>query len=166
MSAANTNLAYDFSAFQSRTLTLPRKRLEVVENKSDNRRASAFFSIKAVASFAIVVTLLSLIIYNQATLHEMTGEINQINQQLTELKSDNVKLTSDLESIVSLRNVETRAHEELGLQRMDKYQTEYINLFGEDKVVLPEGAEQAGTAQKVKDTVNDAINGIKEYIGD
>ena len=163
---ATSNLAYDFSSYTAAPAPRRQPELRVVERKRSAKRAmAAAFTPKVFCVFTIVVTLLCLIIYNQLCLNELTGEINEISNQIKILEGENLKMASRLEMTVSLRSVADQAREQLGMNRVDKYKTEYVNLYQDDLIVLakPE-KENNGFTATAKLAVTSLFSGIKEYI--
>lgn len=164
MAYSNSSAAYDLSAYQ---LPKEKETPELRVHKSAPRRMlSAAFSPRVLSSFAIVVTMLCLMVFNQVQLNEVSGDINAVNKQINELESMNIKLNSELESANNLRTIGDRAKNELGMHRLDKYQTERIYLQQEDKIELTESSPEAGIGVKVKLSVTSAIARLQEYIGE
>jgi len=165
MAVENTSSAYDLSLFEAIPKRKEKPALQVVAHQSAKRSLSAAFTPKALGSFAIVVTLLCLMIYNHVCLNELTGEINQLESEIVRLESEYTKSASQLESMVSLRVVAERAKNELGLDRPDQYQTEYIYLYEEDKINIADQPEQpAGIAQKAKLAFGGLFGWVEAYI--
>ena len=145
---ANSNLAYDLSAFEP-TPKKEKKRGEigVVENR--NRVVIQMLNPQVLGAFAMIVTLIGLMVYNQVQINEIVGETNTIKSELQMLESENVRLESQRESTVSLRVVAERAKDELGMQRLDDLQTVRIYLYKNDKIESGENAPQPAT-QRLK----------------
>lgn len=162
MATSNSGAAYQLSAYQAERTKKRDPQLKVVKSARSN--ASAVVTVRAVASFAVVVTLFTLIIYNQARLTEITEDINSLTKQLEELKSENVVMTSTLESIISLTAISEQAKNDLGMNRLDKHQTEYIVLQQEDKIELTEQSPSETVTQKLQLRMAAALNRLQEYI--
>lgn len=159
---ANTNLAYDLSAFEPAPKKQEKPELKVMHSR--RYMMSMLLSPRVMVGFVIVVVMVSLILVNQAQLNEITAEINSLNKQLEILQSDNVKLTSELESTLSLDAVREQASNELGMQRLDRYQTEYIILHKEDNIELTDESPSASMGEMMKMRVTSAIERLQEYI--
>lgn len=159
--AHNSSVAYDLSAYEA-----PKQRakpeLKVVKRARSG--AAALFNLRILSSFAIVVSLLSLIIYNQVQLTEVTGQINRLTSELSELENENLKMTSELESTMSLRMIGEQAKSKLGMNRLDQYQTVYICLEQEDKVALTEYSPNQPLSHKIQSKLTEVIASIQEYI--
>jgi len=129
----NSSSAYDLSNFAP----LPQKEaqkapLKVV--KSQPRAFAGAFAPRVLCAFAIVITLASLMVYNQVYLNELTREVNSLNNQLAILESEHVRYTSLLESTISLRAVAQQA-EYMGMVRLDQARTVYVYLYEEDQII-------------------------------
>lgn len=161
MAYSNSSAAYDLTAYE-----LPKERAkpQLKLHKTPQKMVSAVLSPRVLSSFAIVVTLLCLIVYNQVQLNEVSGEINSLSKQLELLESENIKLTSELESTINLRTIGEQAKSELGMKRLDQYQTEYIELYQEDRIQLTQDSPDVSLGQKIKITITAAVNRLQEYI--
>lgn len=162
--AYNTSSAYDLSMYQPAPKTAPKPKLQVVEKKSAKRTLSFAFTPRALGAFAIVVTLVCLMVYNQVCLNEISGEINSIQSELTQMESEYVKMNSEMEAMVSLQIVAQKAKDELGMNRLDKYQTKYINLYGEDKIITADSGQETQTAKGESMSLLAILNSALEYI--
>lgn len=161
MSYMNSSSAYDFSAYAvPKQQTQPK--LKVV--KRSKKVISHAFTPKSISSFAIIVTLLCLMVYNQVQLAEVTNQINVLSQDVQELASENVELKSTLESSINLRVIAEQAKEELGMHRLDKHQAEYIYLQQEDKIALTDFSPTSSFGASLKLQITSFINRLQEYI--
>jgi cell division protein FtsB len=147
---------YDFSLFEMKTpsasnvSTAPKKREEkkpqmrVVVN---NRRKSKINNmvpasvrknsvVKAGAVLFCLLTVLGMLIYLQAKLDNVNRQIARTQQTLEETKSETVRLQMEINSIISIDKVEDYAVNTLGMVKIESGQVEYIDLSGEDKVIL------------------------------
>lgn len=161
---ANSSSAYDFSAFAAR----PQEKQQVSQPqlrmvRSQNRAIASVFTPRILCAFAVVVTLVSLIVYNQVCLNEVTAEISQLNSDIAILESESVRFASLLESTISLRAVAQQAEDDLGMTKLDQYQTVYVYLYEEDRIILAEGPEDSGGG--LKEWFEAVISTAKEYIG-
>lgn len=163
MAVSNSSSAYDLSAFQAAPKKQSKPQLKVVG--TPRRMLSTVFSLRVFSMFAIVLTLVSLIIYNQARLNELTGEMNELSDQMHIFESENVKMLSELESTISLHTVAERAKSELGMERATKYQTEYIYLYSQDKIERTEPSSDPDTAGETKSALQTLVGRLQEYIG-
>ena len=165
MAAYNTSSAYNLSAYENAgQKTAPQ--LKVVGKRSPKQALAVAFSPKVMCAFAIVVTMLSLLVYNQVRLTETTAQINSLNKEIKVMQAENVRMTCSLEATVSLRSVAEQARDQLGMERLDKYQTEYINLYQDDKIVLAREPEKESTFEKASLVISSFIKSIQSYIAE
>jgi hypothetical protein len=152
--------AYSYSAQEQ---PKQQSKLQVVGRS----KAHAFLRIspRSVALALLAVTIICLLVYNQACLTEISGGINAMNQKISEMESENTRLLSALESTVSLRVIEDQAKNDLGMQRLDKYQTEYIQIYAHDRVEITADAPSGNLFSQVKLTIGGFVRSVQEYIG-
>lgn len=162
MATYNTSSAYDLSAFEAAPKKQGVPEIKVVKNHK--KTLTSAFNPRVLSAFAIVVTLVCLMVYNQVQLTEITGEINGLSKEMSELESDNAKKTSALESTVSLDSVKKQA-QALGMQPRDEYQTRYIYLYQQDKIERTEVSPEPSGSEKAQLAVTSVWTRFKEYLG-
>lgn len=159
-----SNAAYDLSAYKPKPRQNPKPQVKVVGNRKPRRKLTALVNPRTVSAFIIVVTMFSLMIYNQACLTEVTGEINQLEAEIGRLESEYVRTSAELDSQINRQTVADIARDELGLDRESAYQVQWVNLYQEDKIESgPAGGEESqdgGAGQRI----NTFIGDVKEYI--
>ncbi len=165
---AHTNLAYDYTLFEGNAAPRRRERtkpeLRVVRAKQ--AAFSRAFSPQVLSTFCIVVTLVSLIVYNQVCLNEVTGDISTLDAEIARLESDSVRYASLLESTVSLRAVAEQAESELGMSRLDPQKTVYVSLYEGDRIILSQTQETAAAPSGgLLAAAHSFLTGVKEYFG-
>lgn len=99
-------------------------------------RWTALQTAKVLAVSVLLLTMLSTLLYGRFKVDELDREIANINAEITAAQSENVRLNMKIDSVISLKNVEDYAQTKLGMVKMENHQIEYIDLSGEDKVVL------------------------------
>lgn len=160
-------LAYDYSLFESSpSKEQPKQQkpqLKMV--RSQPRAFAGAFSPKVVCTFLVVVALLSLIVYCQVCLNEVTGQISRLKEEISILDSDSMRYASLLESTVSLRAVAQQAEEELGMSKLDQYQTCYVYLYEKDQIVLAENPQTQTADDSVFAVIGSLLGTAKEYFG-
>ncbi len=92
--------------------------------------------ILIVSAFALV--LFFLVINSYVQLNEVYSDISSASTELNELKSDNVRMQTELEGQASIRNIKQYAEERLGLKKMAQSQIQYIQIQTEDEVIVEE----------------------------
>jgi len=163
---ANTSSAYDYSAFGAQPQVQERhKKPQLRVVRSVPRAFASAFRPDVLCAFVIVVAMASLILYNQVCLNEVNGEINRLNTQLVILESESVRFASLLESAISLRAVADQAENELGMRKLDKYQTVYMYLYEQDQIILTRNPVEENPENGVLSVLGHAIETVKEYIG-
>lgn len=155
------NEAYDLSLFEQRA-----KKERVQLKKLPSVKKQPRLQVAAMLAGRFLVALLvgaiiSVGIYNRAILTETVDNITHANDDLAKLQSEQTRLAMELDEKVSIKNIEEYATNQLGLSRMDKYQTTYIALAGNDQI-----AEQVKTEEKPKLSlnINDLFYKLVEYI--
>lgn len=109
------------------------------------------YSVPKTLVIALVATLLfGLVIYSYVQLNSMYSKVTTATSELTELKSENVRLESKLQSQVSVRNVEEYAENILGMEKLDSSQIKYIQIQEKDIVTLPKEEENIFVRLKIR----------------
>jgi hypothetical protein len=162
--ATNTSSAYDLNAFEAAQSPKRLRREDVKVVKTPKQFLATVVTVKSLTGFLIAVAGVCVMVYNNVCLTEVTGQINALNAEMTRLTSDYVKMESQQGSAMSPRAVAELAENELGLKRMDKYQTEYIVLHHEDKIEVSEVPASESIGVKAKLLFTSAMNRMKEYI--
>jgi len=172
MGYSNSSAAYKLPAnaahVSRKVKTTPKQRptpkLAVVGSKARRRTLTSLLNPRSVSAFVIVVTLVSLIVYNQVCLTEITGEINNFKVEITKLQSEYTLTQSELDSQLSRQTVSEVARSELGLDRESAYQTRWVNLYQEDKIERGGQTDDISAAESFRVKVSGFLNSVKEYI--
>ena len=136
-----TSTAYDLSAFAPAPQT--EKPVRVVKPRRAAPREERKFLTKLSIYIVAIVLLMAATVMSRMKLTETMSDISSRTSELTELQSANAYLNYKLESLVSLKNAENYAINELGLVKMDSSRIEYVNLQNENEIVT-DGGETAG----------------------
>lgn len=135
------NEAYDLSLFEPK----PAKVVELKPNKKMQKAQQRKNAIQSLLNTAAtlfvascVIAVMGLMIFNRVQLTEMDSVINQKQQQLVVLQSENTRLTDELARKTTTKQVEDYASNTLGMQKAEPAQIEYINPENSDKTVLPQ----------------------------
>lgn len=150
-----TSTAYDFSAFAPEPQQ-PEKKVRVVHTSDPRKKEDRRFAAKLTAYAVVIVLLMTATVYSRLKLTETKSEINSRTSDLTELQSQNAYLNYQLESLVSLKNAENYAVNQLGLVKMDSNRIEYMNLQDKNEIVAEQGSEPFG--EKVETFFNAVID--------
>ena len=125
------NVAYDIALFEDRTavrgnrvLKLPRSKLrkDLVKLKKVSLR------FKVLAFFTFFVVTLSMMIFNQIQLTELTDKIRQKSEELDAKKSYHTQLEVKHSKNYSTQALEDYAKNKLNMHKTDASKLEYINL--------------------------------------
>ena len=147
--------SYDIAALQPKVKQPPE--LKVVKNRqfADNRAV-----LKAFGVFAVSLLVIAVMLYNNVILTELNDEIDYYQEQYEVLKSENRRMEVELEGKISLRNIEEKATQDLGMARMESYQVEYVDLSEGDKVTVASPAQEG-----IFSRLSDAFGSFLEYLG-
>lgn len=120
-------------------------------------RKSHIASAKILACVLAVCSVFAAVLYLNVTLDEKATRINSINSDIEIAKSENVRLESALEGMVSIDKVEQFAQENLGMVKLEDYRITYFNSGEENHVVI------SGGKSYNDNTIIAKMNEIKEY---
>ena len=161
----NTNLAYDLSLFdvdeeeQKRREQRRKKKeetIKITEKKAVGRNGNAFTALTAVACAAIVAFT---ILYGKVQLSDYTTQISEVKTQIEQEEREHLRLETELDSMMTLDNVEKIAAQELGLQKTQNSQITVITLNTEE---MTEVAEENSN---IFVSIQNWFQSILEYLG-
>ena len=160
--AVRGNTAYDLSVYEPKNQPAPQKQqdpnIKVKKNpKPVARRESAF---KMFMRAAFVLLALCAILYGKVESNALFSEIHSLEQELKNLRSENITLAAEYESRTSLKNVEDYAENVLGLKKLDKAQIEYVELPGDSVIEIVETENK-----NIFIIIRNKINELREYLG-
>lgn len=150
MDYARQSTAYDLSRYEQHLRPQPPE-LHVVGRGNSRAAANRALGLRLACTALAVVSMLAVMLYNNATLTELTEEYNAQSTRYEELKSEGVRLQSELEGKMSLRNVEDYASANMGLSKTEAYQIEYVQLNKGDRVVLAQSPANAGPWGRIQE---------------
>lgn len=149
--------AYDLEMFENRP-GRAKPRVRAVKGRKKARR----FSLQAAKTIAVTVLMAALTIgflYSQATITELTVDIQSTQSDLVSEQSTYTYLSGVLDSKTSLRNVEQVAAGELGLVKVDRSQVTYFSLESESVIQRPETA-----AQRLTEFLSTSLLSLMNYL--
>ena len=156
----NDTSAYNFSLFMPRGAAqaqpqpqqeprqLPRKnnilhmpKDHLAKTRKNRRRGKNRAAVRRVILMVIGATIALFMIFGWVRLAELTEQIEDATEQLTEAESLYTQYQMRSDSQLSLTAVEQYATEQLGMAKAEQTQMEYIELSSNDKgeVVQPDG---------------------------
>lgn len=146
----NESVAYDLEKFQPRRLKVKNPPLVVSKpNVKARAKRRAAMVLKVAAVIVLGVGAIVIMLYSRAVLTELNQKIDSQTAMLGDLRSEQTRLSAQLEAKVSLRNVEEYASQTLGMAVMDKNQVTYVTLSDGDQIEL--------TSESPKQTLVDRI---------
>lgn len=138
------------------------------EEKPEDRRASNITMKKippkrgsASKVFLLAFSVFSIcfvVISGKVETSKIYRQISSAERNLESVQSENVRLQSELESKMTLKNVEEYAVKVLGLQKLNNTQIEYVETQTDDVVEIPE--EDKNFFVRIKDKFDKLV----EYI--
>lgn len=146
----NTDNADDFN-----TEAVERERNISVKNNKNQQRGMA---VKGFLLAVCSLLLLSCFIYAKVQLNEVYNDISAAKKTNELLQSENVRMQSELETKMSMKNVEDYAENILGLEKLDKSQIVYMEVQSDS--VTEVKTEEKSFFVKVRDKFDDLL----EYI--
>ena len=169
---------YDFALFEPTQSTAARKiapapkkakavrkpKLEIVEKPKKTYEqvkkemtVTARQTVVAIGLATLFIVMIAMLLVGRFRGDELDREILSLNAQITAAESENVRLNMEIDSVISLKNVEEYAITNLGMVKMEGNQIEYIDLSGEDKIVL------SGN-KKLNSSNGSVISRVMEYM--
>ncbi|EEG29201.1 putative cell division protein FtsL [[Clostridium] methylpentosum DSM 5476] len=133
--AYRSNLAYETSP---RRVPLPEQKPEI---RRVPKKSGYIKPYKAILLIVIAVAITASMIYSRAQLNVLNDQNNKLTTEYQTQKSENVRLSAELDSIMSFTNVEQFAEKQLGLRKMDQNQVEYISVPRGNTIEIPEHKE-------------------------
>ncbi len=127
----------------------------IAMKKSPEKRGSA---IKIFFVALLILAMIFTVLYGNVETNRMYRQISDKNAILENVQSENARLKSELESKMTLKNIEEYATKVLGLQKLDSSQIKYVKTQTDDIVEIPE--EDTNLYTKIKNK----FEGFMEYI--
>lgn len=160
---AKHNLAYDLSRYEN-AVTQAEKEKSTEKNKRaaiNHVRQKASTQGSAPMVFVLACTaglLLGMVIYGKVDQAAIHTEIAKQTRYVDILRSENVRMKSELEGKSSIKTVEEYAENVLGMKKLDKSQIEYISIENGNVIDIPE------TNNNIFVKIKNAFNDFLEYI--
>ncbi len=111
----------------SRSRTITPERMAEEKRERERREARSRF-VRVLALGILAVIAVTMLISSRVDYHELTMEIDNANDKLTELEQDYEALRVKFDTKMSDAAVEEYAVSNLGMQKRENSQTEYISL--------------------------------------
>ncbi len=160
----NSNLAYDLSLFEvdeefERKKEKKREEkssIKITEKKAVARNGNAFATV---AAAGVCIAIAFSILYSKVELADYTAMISEVKTELETEQRENDRLNAELDSMVTLDNVENIAASELGLQKTQNSQINFVTLNTEKMTELAE------TDTNIFVSIKDWFYDVLEYLG-
>lgn len=143
-SSAARKIQYDLERFEQHTPEITRV----------PRKERVVHPVKILFSAALIIGMISVMLYGRVQITEIGESINIAKTELSALQSEQVRMQSELESLMSLKTVEEISVGQLGMVKPDSSQVTYLQ-------VQHNRVETAVT----EDTALEKIVGFLEKIG-
>lgn len=151
---SKNNLAYDLEKFED---AAPEKTPKIRVRRQ--RAESTGSAPKLIAMAVAAGMLLGALIYGKVENTAIHSEIAAEAQYVEMLKSENVRMQSELEEKTALKSVESYAEDILGMQKLDKSQIEYVSISNGNIVDIPENDDNFFV--RLKNSFDDFVEYLK-----
>lgn len=158
--AVNVELAYEYPERLGADEFDEEYEDRIKRTRIANKRRKNAANVRTFMAALIVATLFVIMTYGKVELSKLYSEYAAMESELAVLKSENVSLESELAQQTGLTKVEDYAEEQLGLQKLDKSQIEYVEIK-EDTAAAPVAAEETNIFVKIMNWWYDVL----EYLG-
>lgn len=133
------------------------------ERRAKSRPAPAM-SIRSKIAWGILMviamTLMGSLIYGRVEISRLYNERAGLEKELSQLQNENVGMQSEIAERMNMTKVEEYARNDLGLQKLDKSQIEYIEV---ETPSVAEVRQESGEDVFVR--IRHWFNRMTEYIG-
>ena len=131
-----TQAAYDLNTKTKSSGQYRAPRVRVVRGRSGlDKLRQTVAALRSVLVAALVLGLVVSLLYSQATITELSGEIESARQELTQAQSTYDYLSGRMDDITSSTNIQEIAEGKLGLVKADASQITYITMEGKSLIV-------------------------------
>lgn len=108
--------------------------------QSAQRKSSTLKTFKLVGAFSVIVVLAFINLYAYSVSDMADRKYDSLYEDYKMAVSDNQRLSMELNSMISLEQIEKTAVEELGLVKLDPSEIEYVKISTGNKVVVSSGS--------------------------
>ncbi len=92
------------------------------------QRAARVKAVKICLSALLIFSMLIAVVYSYVLKNELTKEISKIQNDISIAQSENTRLNSELDALVSMKMIDEYAVERLGMTKIQKNQINYIDV--------------------------------------
>lgn len=144
MAAHRGNAAYDLSLFEERpakVVSLHDSKKKEKEQRRHNRVQSLMNAAAVLMVSGLIVSVLGVSIIGRVRMGQLDQQITDLESQMVVMQSENVRLTDELARKTSAQSVQEYASGELGMQKAESNQIEYVpNNTGDQTVTAGDAA--------------------------
>lgn len=102
--------------------------------KKQKEKRELKIEVKVIAYIAIGFSVLLAISYRNSVINEKFAQNKTLKANLSAIQKENQQLEVNIENSLNLKTIEQSARELLGMQKLEKSQTIYINLPKQDYI--------------------------------
>ena len=102
----------------------------------------------------LVLVMAFTLLYSQVVLTELNSQINSAETRLNTLQAESVRMQTELEGKMSLKEIEEKAISEYGMVKPDGSQVSYVKMEAESRVE---------SAEKAENIFERIVNWVKDY---
>ncbi|MBE6813164.1 MAG: hypothetical protein E7523_09845 [Ruminococcaceae bacterium] len=141
----------------------PNPNLKIVEpNARQAVKQQASVSAKKVFAVLFCCVMMfgfiAMFINNSVKSTELMNSINEMEVNIANAQSENVRLSSAIDSMFSIAKVENYATNVLGMAKMENYQIQYVDLSSDDQVLY--AGEDSAFGGDLVERVTEYFNGL------
>ena len=137
-------------------------RVEIHQRKQKNLEKERLEKRKnaIIWTFLVIIgtVIFFLSIYTKVQVTALYSQVADEKSAVEILQSENVRMQTEIEANMSLKNVEAYAEDVLGLKKLDKSQITYIQIQNEDVV------EVTQTESNIFVSIKNKLDDIVEYL--
>lgn len=143
---------FDIESFETNSSAAPERKREVKEaplrkvsprSREELRREELAGLKKSVALLSLVLVIFGVVALQlsaSAESYALSREIQAVERKLDVERSENIRLTSELNGITGISVIDSYATDVLGMTKVENYQIECIDLSGGDTVLYSSSA--------------------------
>jgi len=142
--------------YQIPSYTKPQKNNDIKYNKKTvkkvkNKNGKVLLGV-------IVFSLALTMVYRFTIINNLNLEVIELKSDLEEINTLNAQLKFAAEKSINLSEIEKYATENLGMQKLQNYQIEYINLEKKDLLTNEENIENENVISKIVSNIIEFFN--------
>ncbi len=149
---ARSNLAYDFSRYDEQREREAQRRPRPVPLPA-KKETGVKSTVGVVAAVMLCLGAFIGAVYSNSQISSVHAEIVDAKEELEDLRQENRRMMTALEEKSSQKAVEEYAEKVLGMQKLERSQTEYVNIESGNHV------EISGAGSNIFEKISDTVDG-------